>query len=86
LLSAIDLPELITKDEASYEALALELATKPEKLQRIRAQLAANRTTTPLFDSARSTRNVERAYEAAYARYLAGEAPADITIREDADQ
>lgn len=83
LLTAIDLPELITTDEAIYEALALELATNPEKLQRIRAQLTANRNTTPLFDSARSTRNIERAYDAAYARYLASEAPADITVSEE---
>jgi protein O-GlcNAc transferase len=86
LLTAIDVPELITTDAASYEALALNLATDPEKLQRLRTGLAANRTTTPLFDSTRSTSNLERAFDAAYARYIAGQAPADISISEDAGQ
>jgi len=82
LLEAVGLPELITTDAASYETLARELATDADKLQRIRAALAANRTTAPLFDTGRSTKNLERAYEQAYARYVAGDPPADIAITE----
>jgi protein O-GlcNAc transferase len=62
LLNAIELPELITYSHADYEALALELALKPQKLSAIRQKLAQNRTTTPLFDTALFTRNIESAY------------------------
>jgi protein O-GlcNAc transferase len=59
LLHAIDLPELVTETNESYEALALELATNPSKLAAIREKLAANRLTTPLFDTERYTRDFE---------------------------
>jgi len=62
LLGAIKLAELITYSHAEYEALALELALNPQKLSAIRQKLAQNRTTTPLFDTRRFTRNIEAAY------------------------
>ena len=43
--------------------LTLELATHPERLAAIKAKLAANRLTTPLFDSEGFTRDFERALE-----------------------
>ncbi|MDH5512215.1 MAG: hypothetical protein OEY27_03290, partial [Gammaproteobacteria bacterium] len=75
LLNAVGLPELITLNHADYEALAIELATQPERLAAIRRKLALNRTTHPLFDTARFTRNIEAAYSKMYIRYLAGLAP-----------
>jgi predicted O-linked N-acetylglucosamine transferase (SPINDLY family) len=54
-LLAIGLPELITTHLEDYEALALHLATAPERLQSLRDRLAANRPTYPLFDMARFT-------------------------------
>jgi protein O-GlcNAc transferase len=50
---------LVTETNESYEALALELATNPSKLAAIREKLAANRLTTPLFDTERYTRDFE---------------------------
>jgi len=67
ILQAADLPELIARDLQHYEALALELARKPEALAAIRAKLSASRDGMRLFDTARFTRNLE----AAYARMLA---------------
>jgi protein O-GlcNAc transferase len=58
-LTAIGLPELITDSLEAYEALALTLARDRAQLQRIRAQLAANRHTHPLFDMARFTRALD---------------------------
>ena len=72
LLHAIDLPELITTTKADYERLAIELATDPDRLAAIRARLAANRLTTPLFDTRRFTGNIEAAYTAMHARQQAG--------------
>ena len=62
LLKAIGLPELIAPDLDRYEALALELATNPRQLLVLRQQLAANRLTWPLFDTARFTKNIESAF------------------------
>jgi predicted O-linked N-acetylglucosamine transferase (SPINDLY family) len=62
LLHAIGLPELVTHSLAEYEALALQLATNPARLAALRARLAANRTTAPLFDTDRFRRQLEAAY------------------------
>jgi predicted O-linked N-acetylglucosamine transferase (SPINDLY family) len=69
LLNAIRLPELITSSEEEYEALAIELATNPEKLGEIRHKLEQNRLTTPLFDTPLFTRNLEELYRMMYERY-----------------
>ena len=63
LLTAMDLPELITETPAAYEALAYDLATNPMKLQTLRDRLAANRRASPLFDTPRFTRNIEQCFE-----------------------
>ena len=71
LLNAIDMPELITSSQEEYEALAIELAKNPEKLNALKAKLAANRLTTPLFDTPLFTKNLEKAYTQMYERYQA---------------
>ncbi len=58
-LCALGLPELITASLDAYEALALTLAREPAQLQRLRARLAANRHTHPLFDMARFARALD---------------------------
>lgn len=62
LLKAIGLPELVTANASAYEALALELATNPALLKATREKLARNRTTMPLYDSGKFTRDIETAY------------------------
>ncbi len=62
LLNAIGLPELITTTQEEYEALAIELANNPQKLESIKLRLAHNRLTTPLFDTPLFTKNLEAAY------------------------
>jgi predicted O-linked N-acetylglucosamine transferase (SPINDLY family) len=63
LLNAVGLPELITHTWSEYEALAIDLATHPEKLAMIKNKLSNNRLITPLFDSALLTRHIEASYE-----------------------
>ena len=77
LLSAFDLPELITTSQEEYEAKAIELASHPDKLRDIKDKIGRNRKTTPLFDTKLFTRHIESAYEAMYDRYL-GELPPDV--------
>jgi predicted O-linked N-acetylglucosamine transferase (SPINDLY family)/glycosyltransferase involved in cell wall biosynthesis len=62
LLYAIGLPELITHSLEDYEALALSLATHPERLADLKRRLLANRMTHPLFDTERFCRNLEALY------------------------
>jgi len=82
LLTAIGLPELITTSPQEYEALAIELAKNPEKLAAIKAKLAINRLTTPLFDTPQFTKDLERAYMQMYERYQADLAPEHIIENE----
>jgi protein O-GlcNAc transferase len=73
LLRAVGLPELITTTLDEYEALALKLASDPALLASIKAKLARNRDTYPLFDTARFTRHIEAAYATMWRRYQNGE-------------
>jgi protein O-GlcNAc transferase len=82
LLTTIGLPELITTSLPEYEALALALARDPARLGALRQKLAANRQTSPLFDIARFTRNLEGAYLQMQARRLAGQPPAALTVED----
>ena len=80
LLNAIGLTELITSTPQAYEALAIELASNPEKLAAIKRKLATNRLTTPLFDTQLFTRHIEAAYTAMYERYQADLPPDHIYV------
>jgi protein O-GlcNAc transferase len=80
LLKAIEMGELVTTTPEAYEALAVELATHPDKLGAIRTRLADNRLRTPLFDTARFARHLETAYQAMHVRAQAGLAPAAIDV------
>ena len=73
LLQAIGLPELVASSLAEYEAIALALACDAEALARLRTKLATNRSTQPLFDTARITRNLETAYTTMWERTRRGE-------------
>lgn len=63
LLHAIGLPELITTSLDDYERLALRLTRRTDELAALRARLAADRDTMPLFDTVRYTGHLETAYE-----------------------
>lgn len=80
LVSAVGLPELITTSLAEYESLAVGLATDKKKLSNIRQQIMENRTASPLFDTERSTKNLERAYRKMWDIYKAGEEPRVIRV------
>ena len=62
LLHAAGLPELIAPTPQDYEAMAVALAKEPERLAAFRSKLAANRASTPLFDTPRFARDIEAIY------------------------
>ena len=80
LLHAVRMPELITHSLEEYQELAVRLATQPAELAALREKLAYNRLRTPLFDTARFVRHLERAYEMLWERYVQGLPPAPLWI------
>jgi predicted O-linked N-acetylglucosamine transferase (SPINDLY family) len=80
LLNAIRLPELITTTPAAYEQLAIELANDPARLAALRAKLARDRLTTPLYDTEQYTRDLETAYAAMMERHMAGLPPDHVRV------
>lgn len=82
VLRAMGLPELITQSQGEYEELAVALGRDPERLAVIKQRLAAQRLTTPLFDSRRFTLTLEAAYQRIYERYQAELPPEDLPAQE----
>ncbi len=74
LLRTAGLAELATGSEAEYEALALALARDPQRLAELKQRAARARDTSPLFDTAGFTRDLEAAYIAMWRRTQIGEA------------
>jgi predicted O-linked N-acetylglucosamine transferase (SPINDLY family) len=80
LLTAAGVPELITDSLGAYEEVALRMARDPALLNSLRQRLTEGRATSPLFDMARFTGHLERAYGEMHAIRQAGEAPRAISI------
>lgn len=81
LLNAVGVPELITRTLPEYEERALQLALTPAMLADIRAKLARNRMSHPLFDSERYRRHLESAYETMWNRHQRGEPPDSFIVQ-----
>ena len=63
LLTALDLPELITESANAYQSTAIALAHDPDRLASLRARLLASRATSVLFDTRRLTQDIEALYQ-----------------------
>ncbi len=84
LLGAAGLPELVAGSPEEYEALALKLALDRGRLAAIGDRLARGRATSPLFDTARTCRNLERAYAAMWRRWREAMAPEGFAVGQPA--
>jgi len=80
LLKALDMPELITQSQDEYESVAIDLASKPNKLNNIKKKLAKNLDNTLLFDTKEFTKQIERSYTEIYERYQLGSKPDHIYL------
>jgi predicted O-linked N-acetylglucosamine transferase (SPINDLY family) len=80
LLSTLNLPQLITRSLAEYEARALELARDATALHDLKAELALNVKRSALFDTARFRRNIEAAYVEMWECCKRGKAPVEIAV------
>ncbi|HEX3756382.1 MAG TPA: hypothetical protein VHV26_15030 [Rhizomicrobium sp.] len=70
----------MTHSLGEYEALAMTLARDPARLADVRARLAANRPTSPLFDTDLFRRHIEWAYLQMVEIARASEAPRSFTV------
>jgi predicted O-linked N-acetylglucosamine transferase (SPINDLY family) len=62
------LPDLIANNLDAYEALVLRLARDADYRHEVRARVAEARVSSPLFDSERFVRDLEKVYETLRAR------------------
>ena len=80
LLTALEMPELITESLNEYEKLAIDLALNSEKLSSVRNKLEVNKLTKPLFNTALFARHIEAAYLKMYQLYQEGKSPEHIYV------
>lgn len=78
LLHHFGLPELVTKDEDAFVAMATQLGNNHEALATLRQHLAREHTRSPLFDMHGFAADFQRAIQAMSARYRIGRRSADI--------
>ncbi|OCX69407.1 tetratricopeptide repeat protein [Acidithiobacillus thiooxidans] len=83
LLRNVGLEELIMPDLASYEEMAVTLAEDRARLSALRTRLAEAKTKTLLFDTPRQVKNLETAYQLAWARLNRGEKTETLWISGD---
>lgn len=80
LLTALGLPELITRSSEEYKDQAVRLANQPEVLRALRARLEAGHAASPLFSTETFTRNLEKAYARMARRQGSGLPPEAFTV------
>ncbi len=80
LLHTLGMDELIAKDWADYEARAIALATQSERYAAIKNKLLVERETSPLFDTPKTTRAIERGYRIALDHFWQGLAPDHLFV------
>ena len=80
LLTAINLPELITSSQEEYELLAIKLGNNPNELLHLKQKIENTKLRSNLFDTVAFTDKLEKAYLEAYDRYLLGSAPDNIDL------
>jgi len=85
LLQAVGLHEMVCESIEAYERLAVRLATDPQEHLNVRKQLAENRLRFPLFDTPKTVRSLEAAYQEMWARYIQGKRPQSFPIAPQAN-
>jgi predicted O-linked N-acetylglucosamine transferase (SPINDLY family) len=76
---SVGLDDLVAETAGQYERKALQLASDPAALQRLKTALA-RRASTPLFDTPARVRALERAFSAMIERHRAGLPPDTLII------
>lgn len=79
LLHAAGLSDLVCRDWVAYQDKALQLASRPDELRRVRAAVAQARR-SPLFDSEGYVRALECAFAEMWRRHESGLPPAAFKV------
>lgn len=79
-LRTLDMGWLVAESPAEYADKALALARDPGLLADVRGQLAQRRASSPMFDTVRRVRHLERAYTIMWQRFLDGQPTAPIIV------
>jgi protein O-GlcNAc transferase len=82
MLTALGLPELIANSHTDYRDKAIYFYQHPDALKKMREKLQQQKLTSPLFDTQRFVRNLERAYSKIWDIYASGSVPQEIRIIE----
>lgn len=80
-LEAVRLPELVTRSPSQYCQLAIELASDPCRLERLRKKLPRFAFQAPLFDTRQFCRHLEIAFRTMLSRFNQGLTPETIRIQ-----
>jgi predicted O-linked N-acetylglucosamine transferase (SPINDLY family) len=72
---------LVTKGWQEYEAQAVRIGLESGYAKSLKDKLERNRKESPLFDTARLTRNMESAYEQMHQRVQQGLGPQGFEVK-----
>jgi predicted O-linked N-acetylglucosamine transferase (SPINDLY family) len=80
LLSTCQIPELIVRTPEEYQALAIDLGNKPQKIADFKKRLSSYREKNPLFNSEKYTRKLENLFCQMYERSQSGLIPENLKL------
>ena len=83
ILNTIDLAELVTTNDEDYFHVALSLAQNPKKLASIKQKIVEQKQISPLFDTQKFARDLERLYQTIWEQELRGERKAVVLKSEE---
>ncbi len=75
MLYAVGFGELVTRNLDEYRTTAISLGEDRTRLRRLSAKLRRDRISGRFFDTQRFVRNIEKAYQEMWERYLKGKKP-----------
>merc|ERR1712045_1110612 len=78
-LVTLGCPELVAKDRADYERIAIRLGTDSDFLTGMRAKVWKGRTESPLFNCKTYATDLERLFEVMWQKFAKGEKPDHIS-------
>jgi len=83
LLSTCQIPELIVRTPEEYQALAIDLGNKPQKIADFKKRLSSYREKNPLFDPEKYTRKLENLFCQMYERSQSGLIPENLKYQNE---
>lgn len=84
ILHAMGLPDLVANNDEEYLNIVLNLVQNPERLEAVRNTIAAHKKISPLFDTQRFARDLEKVYQAIWVQEISGKRKA-VVIEPEAD-